>query len=246
MIQQSGLETEKRKHNVVTLLWVRRNLVIGTFLLCCVFWAFFLSLNPAYFKANAIIAFEQKEQDIRTIKSASDLKPLTETFKEEEKLIRSQNVLLPVIRKLDLAHRPEFNPDSDPKKSKVYLLGKALNSMMNIKNPDFTDEGYLYMALNQGIAVNIVNQQEIHISYSGISPYLSRSIINTIANEYLQQTSPNGSKKLLSNTKDLPDNALIPDLQQKIITALCISALISLMVGITTPLPKNESTSHAS
>lgn len=234
------------KINLFKLLWVRRNLILGVFLLCCILSAFLLSTIPRYYTATAVISFEESDQNINTIQSAADLKPLSQIFKDEEALIRSEDILFPVIERLNLAQRPELNPEADPKKSKMYLLGLWYNSMMKIPNPDFTKNPVLSDELNQNISISIVDQKEIHITFACISPYLARSVVNTLANVYLEHTSPLIIKKLVSNTKELPNIITIPDIYHKSMIALYISVLISLLIGITTPLPKNESAPHAS
>lgn len=209
-------------------------------MICCIFSAFLLSIITRFYTATAVISFIVSDQNINSIESTADLKPLSQVYKDEETLIRSESILFPVIEKLNLAQRPELNPEADPKKPKTYLLSRWYNSQMNIPNPDYAKEPVLRDELNKNISVSFVDQKEIHITFACISPYLARSVVNTLANVYVKHKSPQGKKRIISTTKELPDAVNIPEIYERSMIAFCISILISLFVGITTPLPKNE------
>lgn len=221
-------------------IWIRKNLVIGTFLLGCVFSAFLVSMIPPTYPATAIINFISVSQNINEIHTAEDIKPLSSILKEEELKARSPEMLLALINKLDLSQKPEINPETDPHKSKLFMLQKYIAAYQNVPMPDYTNTEYIKAYLNENLDIQIKNGTEIHLTFKSVSPYLSRAIANTLADLYLKEKSPHGDKKLIAKTTELPTFTFTPYLYSAIYSSILFSLLISLILGITTPLPKQE------
>lgn len=232
--------------NAYQKLLLRKNLVMGVFLLCCVFSAFFLSLIPPIYTATAVINFTPTPQNINTLKTTANLRPLSTTFKDEETFIRSEKILFGVIEKLNLSQQPEINPEKDPHQSKLYMLQKYISALQNIQMPPYEDNSYIQTYINENLKITIKNATEIHLTFSSASPYLSRAITNTIADFYMKEKSANGTKTLLSKTKELPEHSFDPIFYSALYAALLISFLISIMIAITTPLHHTRVVNYAS
>lgn len=225
-------------------IWIRKNLVLGVFILCSVISAFFLSLIPPVYTAINIVNFVPQTQNINDVKNTSDLKSLGTYIENEKKMIASDTVLKEVISTLDLAHLGEINPEFDPHQSKLYQFRKYLAKLQNAPFPDYGDQKSTLNYLNKNLSFTTSDGTYIHIIFKSTSPYLSRAIVNATSDAYLKIPSSNGTKTLISKTKELPPYEVIPEFYTYFCYAFITSFLISILMGITTPLPQNRETRH--
>jgi uncharacterized protein involved in exopolysaccharide biosynthesis len=97
-------------------------------------------------------------------------------------LIRSRDLALSVVRKLDLVHKPEFDPKANPS-----LFTRLLRSV-GLARPDSTvasEDRVLDAYFNKLSVFAVDNSRVIGIDFSSTDPQLAADVANAIAGEYL-------------------------------------------------------------
>src|SRR5665213_590646 len=144
-------------------------------------------IAPQY-QSEATILIAAGESDLtRTAQSATDATALDEqAITSQVQLIRSRDLAQAVATKLNLAARPEFDPNAQPN-----LLGRLMMKLGLARDAATrTDEDRILARYYKALSVYAVqNSRVINIDFSSTDPQLAADAANAIAEEYLSRES---------------------------------------------------------
>jgi len=147
-----------------------------------------LSRIAPQYQSEATILIAAGESDLtRTGQSANDATALDEqAITSQVQLIRSRDLAQAVATKLNLAARPEFDPNAQPGllTRLMMKLGLARDAATR------TDEDRILAKYYKALSVYAVqNSRVINIDFSSTDPQLAADAANAIAEEYLSRES---------------------------------------------------------
>jgi uncharacterized protein involved in exopolysaccharide biosynthesis len=144
-------------------------------------------IAPKY-KSEATILIAEGESDLtRTGQSQTDATALDQqAVTSQVQLIRSRDLAEAVAAKLNLAERPEFDPNAEPG-----LLARLMIRLGLARDPAVTTTGdriltRYYSALS---VFAVDNSRVINVDFTSTDPELAAAAANAIAEEYLTRES---------------------------------------------------------
>lgn len=203
---------------------------IGVFLLTMVSGAFITSLIPVQYQAQAIIKITpvyHAQDDIEYIQS--DEQYLQDILATQIFILRNDELFNKIITTFNLTQRKEFNRLLDPHRGLTDKIIEEILSFQNDKKNDLSRplKEQIIQQLNTELNIIFYDDHRMEISYSSASPYLARSIVNAITDQYMQINDNNVTKTLIKKA-DLPKNIAIPDLK----TSLYCVAIMGIILGV--------------
>ncbi len=206
--------TTAGKQNLHTLktLWLRRNLVLGLFLLTLLFGGLFFTLLTPLYTAAASLQLYPKEYDIANIEAVKSETPIyPDSYEEVESIIRSPQIIKPVIQRLKLSERGEFNKDLIPVKTLAEKLEHKIKVTFGFDRRESKPlEELIFNQIQKELNITKEPYFKIDIHYTSISPYLARAITNAVLDKYMEYDSDNVSKKIIIRA-ELPPKPSYPD-----------------------------------
>ena len=208
-------------------IWIRRNLILGTLLLCYVFFGFYVSLFSLRYTVTSKISFYPFAYDIQNQEDVLSIKaPSPEILKDEETIIKSGHFLDPLIAQWKLEQHPAYNPDLSREKilNRLWrILGEKLKGTTDTR----TNRQKIKDRLKNDIQVTLIPYSEIHITVSSPSQKMVPMMADTLTDQYLKVQSTHGRKELLAISK-LPETADFKNFYP----AFLITSMFGLMFGV--------------
>lgn len=156
-------------------------MIFGMVFLFLLFGALCASLQTPLYSATAIVRLFPVAYDIQTREAVTDDLPSYSVLRAEQiRILRSEDVIAPLITKWDLTHRQEFDQNRD-------IRAQILSALTIGENAPF----------------------DFRITYVSPSPYLARALANSIAENYRRAALPEGRRDFVSKAS-LPDTFFIP------------------------------------
>lgn len=224
---------DRKKASPLRLLWLRRNLFLGACLLFLLFGVFTTSLQPRYFEASAQAGFESSGTKPDGI---PDLTPLSTRFKHEKETALSDQILLPVITKLKLTERAEFNSNLEKNPS----IATQIANHFDPQSINFSGTTHIADQIRKDLRIEATpDYRTIMFHYRSVSPHLARAIVNATAETYVSTSSLHSKKNLIAKS-DLPLYSFIPDMETHAFIWISIAITAALMIGMFAPLPSGQ------
>jgi succinoglycan biosynthesis transport protein ExoP len=205
--QDSAFSLREYLRILIKRKWMVASIIIGVFAAVAVA---SLRQTPVY-EAGCRIVVNKADSNLVTFK---DSQPILDYYDPsdldtETRILQSDFMALLVIRQLNLDKRPEFGGHADQKQ--VNLAPDPLQSDSNRVS------GLLGAFRSQLHVALIPNTRIIEIHYSSTDPQLAASVVNTLANTYVEQNF----KTKFESTMQASDwlSKQLVDLQMKVETS---------------------------
>lgn len=179
--------------SLLLMLWRRKSLIIGTFILGLALAGLFLYLTPPRYTANALVMIDPSPRQEHPLNPGPPGRLETGIVLSEIEVMRSRALAMKVIRRLDLMNDPEFNPHYKALGGAAGTFRPAAVSGKSLKNlpPHILhqDMAAAAMQFKRHLNIRLVpGSFAVRVEFTALDPVKAALIANTVIDEYRTQS----------------------------------------------------------
>lgn len=160
---------QPRRKSALRHIWVRRNFVTGITLLVILLGSLIVSFHPVRYTATAVVAVNGSGLAAET--------PAQEKIMEQiVSILRSNDVLLPLIEKNGYRQRAAFNPALYPQET---VYGRIRGWFTENNNLPLNHR--IAEKIRKDTAITANNDHTVQIAFTSVSPDLAPKVANALA-----------------------------------------------------------------
>ena len=217
-----------QKYTTAEKIRLRKNLILGIICLVLILGATYLSFQIPQYTAHASVKLPENNET---------------TTQNILELLRSDDVLLPVIEQQNLENRAHFNKKLHPDNT---LYTKTKNKIIKKykigKQPRNLNEKILF-ELQDNVSVDSIKSSDdgniMRISFTNPWPEMAAQIANGISNRYLNLYGTDKGQKILESAK-IPTLHSYPNITFSMFTFGVIGLILGTCLALSLPTPNTK------